>query len=86
MSKVFRKNATVLLLFSYKLCIKSPSRVYVEVYINLLCVNSDYLTEENIRLGIYDAVLKLAEAFAVVLGDLPSYLIRAIISLETLSQ
>ena len=56
---VFRENATILLLFSYKLCIKSPFRVYVEVYINLLCVDSDYLTKENVSEGICDAVLML---------------------------
>ena len=55
---VFHENATILLLFSYKLCIKSPFRVYVEVYINL-CVDSDYLTKENVSEGIYDAVLIL---------------------------
>ena len=75
MSTVFRENATIWLLFSYKLCIKSPFKVYVEVYINLLCVDSDYLTKENASEGIYNAVLNLtwAEAFAVFLGDLPSY-------------
>ena len=75
LSTVFCINATILLLFSYKLCIKSPFRAYVQVYINLLCVDSDYLTKENASEGIYDAVLNLkwAEAFAVFLGDLPSY-------------
>ena len=60
--------------FSYKLYIKSPFRVCVEVYINLLSVDSDYLNKENVSEGIYDAVLNLktAEAFAVFLGDLPS--------------
>ena len=44
------------------------------MYINLLCVDSDYLTKENTSEGIYDAVLNLkwAEAFTVFLGDLPS--------------
>ena len=72
---VFRENATILLLFPYKLCIKSPFRVCVEVYINLLSVDSDYLNKKNISEGIYDAVLNLktAEAFAVFLGDLPSH-------------
>ena len=76
LSTVFCINATILLLFSYKLRIKSPFKVYVEVYINLLCVDSDYLTKENTSEGIYDAVLNLkwAEAFAVFLGDLPSSL------------
>ena len=75
LSTVFCINATILLLFSYKLCIKSPFRAYVQVYINSLCVDSDYLTKENTSEGIYDAVLNLkwAEAFAVFLGDLPSY-------------
>ena len=59
LSTDFRTNATILLLFSYKLCIKSPIRVYVEVYINLLCVDSDYLTKENVSEGIYDALLNL---------------------------
>ena len=72
---VFCENATILLLFPYKLCIKSPFRVCVEVYINLLRINSDYLNKENVSEGIYDAVLNLktAEAFAAFLGNLPSY-------------
>ena len=59
LSTVFCKNATILQLSSYKLCIKSPSRVYVEVYIILLSVDSDYLTKENVSEGIYDDVLHL---------------------------
>ena len=59
LSTVFCINATILLRFSYQLCIKSPFRVYVEVYINLLCVDSDYLTKENASEAIYDAVSKL---------------------------
>ena len=59
LSTVFRKNATILLLFSYILSIKSPFRGYVEVYISSLSADSDYLTEENINEGIYDAVLNL---------------------------
>ena len=72
----FCKNVSILLLFPHKLCIKSPFRIYVEVYSNLLCVDSDYLTKENVGEGISDAVLNLkqAEAFTVFLGDLPSYL------------
>ena len=59
LSTVFCKNVSILLLFPYKLCIKSPFRVYVEVYFDLLCVDSDYLTKENVSEGIYDAVLNL---------------------------
>ena len=72
---VFRENATIWLLFSYKLCIKSPFKVYVEVYINLLCVDNDSLTKENVSGEIYETILNLkyAEAFAVFLGDSPSY-------------
>ena len=57
LSTVFRENATIWLLFLYKLCIKSPFRVYVEVYINLLCVDNDYLTKENDSGEIYEAIL-----------------------------
>ena len=59
LSTVFRKNATILLLFSYILSIESLLRGYVEVYISLLSADSDYKTEENINEGIYDAVLNL---------------------------
>ena len=57
--RVFRKNATIWLLFLYNLCIESPFKVYVEVYINLLCVDNDYLTKENINGEIYEAILNL---------------------------
>ena len=56
LSTVFCINATILLLFSYILSIKSPFRGYVEVYISSLSADSDYLTEENINEGIYDVV------------------------------
>ena len=48
--------------------------MHIEVYINLFYIDSDHLTKENVGVEIYDAVYKLqqAEAFAVVLGDLPS--------------
>ena len=59
LSTVFRENVPILLLFLYKLCIKSPFRVYVEVYINFWSVDSDYFTKKNISEGIYDAVLNL---------------------------
>ena len=55
----FFAKMSILPLFPYKLCIKSPFRVYVEVYFNLLCVDSDYLTKENASKGIYDTVLNL---------------------------
>ena len=56
---VSRATATFLLHISYQLCIKSHSRVYVKVYINILCIDSDYLTKEIVVAGIYDAVLNL---------------------------
>ena len=59
LSTVFRKNATILLLFSYILSIESLLRGYVEVNISLLSADSDYKTEENINEGIYDAILNL---------------------------
>ena len=54
---VSRETATFLLHILYQLCIKSHSRVYAKVYINILCVDSDYLIKENINDGICDAVL-----------------------------
>ena len=59
LSTVFRKNATILLLFSYLLSIESPLSGYVEVYISVLSADSDYKTRENVYEGIYDAVLNL---------------------------
>ena len=56
---VSRETATFLLHILYQLCIKSHSRVYAKVYINILCVDSDYLTKEIVIEGIYDAVLNL---------------------------
>ena len=56
---VSRATATFLLHISYQLCIKSHSRVYVKVYINISYVDSDYLTKEIVSEGIYDAVLNL---------------------------
>ena len=54
-----RTQKNFLVLVALLLCIKSPFRIYVEVYINLLCVDSDYLTKENVSEGIYDDVLHL---------------------------
>ena len=59
LSTGFRKNATILLLFSYVLSIESPLSGYVEVYISVLSAASDYKTRENVYEGIYDAVLNL---------------------------
>ena len=42
LSTVFCKNVSILLLFPHKLCIKSPFRIYVEVYSNLLQTSDVY--------------------------------------------
>ena len=56
---VSRATATFLRHILYQLCIKLHSRVYFKVYINILYVDSDYLTKEIVSEGIYDAVLNL---------------------------
>ena len=56
---VSRATATFLLHILYQLCIKLHSQVNVKVYINILYVDSDYLTQEIVSEGIYDAILNL---------------------------